>query len=630
VPDERSTRRLAAILSADVVGYSRLMETDESGTLAALKKFRAKLIDPGIAQYGGRIVGTAGDGLLCEFPSVVDAVQCAVDIQRAMRSHNEDLPEDRRMQLRIGVNLGDVLVEGDDIFGDGVNVAARLESAAPPGGLCVSETVHSNVMKVLDVPFVDAGRQQLKNIAEPLQTYMWTPGPAAAPTGSARRSASPVRRRRAIGLAVILVLAGLAVGYFAFLAPMMRDSDRVESATEAPAIPESERISVAVLPFINQSGDPSQEYFSDGLTEDVIAALGKFTSLKVMARNAVFPFKDRNVMPAEIGRELGVQYLVEASVRRTDTRIRVHAQLTEAATGELLWSQQYEESLSDMFAVQDAISLNVAGALEVSLTRAEQERLMDEPTRNMDAYDLVLRGRALLREGTRASNREGRQLLEQAIETDPDYASAYAWLAEAYLDMADFGWIEDPAAALDYALELSEKGVSLDPDNVDALAVKAYAHVFRGEYDLALTTSDRLLQINPSSSKGLIERLSVLTWVGRIDEAIEAGEQALRFDPNLSSGSLVVLGLDYYLAGRHEDAVRLLEPAAQRFPDNSFIYAVMAAAYAQMDRLPEASRALAAVRRLNPFFDPESFGSRFRNPDHRAYLQQGISKAAGI
>src|SRR5215470_10936815 len=362
-------RRLAAIVSADVAGYSRLMGRDESGTLAALKAIRQEVVDPAVASHGGRIVKTTGDGLLLEFPSVVNAVRCSVQVQTAMAVRTAEVSEDRRIAFRIGVNLGDIIIDGDDIFGDGVNVAARLQEIAPPGGLCLSSRVHDDVAGRVSASFADGGERQLKNIARPVRVYRWTPG--ATTSAPVKTDARPSRRAWAIAAAAVVAL-GLGGGWWWWSsAPSGRPgAGRVTVASAADtAHSTSSRPGIAVLPFINLSGDPSQEYFSDGLTEDLIAALGRFGSLSVMARNAVFPFKGKNARPAEIGRELGVRYIVEGSVRRSGGHIRVSVQLTDALAGKLLWSRQYDEEIKDVFALQDAVTREVAGALAANLTQ---------------------------------------------------------------------------------------------------------------------------------------------------------------------------------------------------------------------------------------------------------------------
>jgi TolB-like protein/class 3 adenylate cyclase len=625
----REQRRLAAIVAADVVGYSRMMGRDESGTLAALKAVRRDLTDPAIAVHGGRIVKTTGDGLLLEFPSVVDAVRCVVEVQTAMTARNTDIPEERRIVFRVGVNLGDIIIEGDDIFGDGVNVAARLQEIGEPGGACISSRVHEDVRDRLDVAFEDGGEQALKNIARPVRVWRWRP---ASTAGAAARppTRSPARRIRipwTVAAAAMVLTLGLAGWlWFPTLSPLVRSLAATVASTPAAA-PISSRPGVAVLPFINLSGDPSHDYFSDGITEDVIVALGRFGSLTVMARNAVFPFKGKNAKPADIGRELGVRYLVEGSVRRAGERVRVSVQLTDTVAGKLLWSQRYDEELKDVFAVQDAIARQVAGALAVSLTQVEQRRALSKPAENLDAYDLVLRGRERLLPITRPANREARQLLERATTLDPRYAEAYAWLGRAYLQMATYGWTEDPDGAARRALDLGQKAVTLDPDSAAGHRVLGLVHLMRSEYGQASAEIDRVLALNPSDSEGLQGRAELLLWLGRFDQSIEAGEAALRVDPLEDLSPLLHLGLAYYEQHRHAEALRVLEQGVARSPDNAYLHAALAATFAQLDRMPEAARERTTVRRVGPFFDAAAFGSSFENPAHQAYLAEGLAKA---
>lgn len=630
--EERVQRRLAAIVAIDVVGYSRLMGNDERGTLAELKTLRRELIDPIIDERGGRIVKTTGDGLLLEFSSVVDAVSCVVDVQTSMASRNEGMPADSRIDLRVGVNIGDIIIDEGDIFGDGVNVAARLESIAQPGGITVSQEVYNSIVNKVDATFVDAGEQRLKNIAQPVRTYQWAPTFERAPPPVAE-----VLPRKSQGrvvwigvLALILAAGWFGYRWYPWPASRVPEADVAKAPSAAapePLVPVADQMSVAVLPFINQSGDTSQEYFSDGLTEDVITALGRFSSLTVMARNAVFAYKGRTVSPADIGRALAVRYIVEGRVRRDGQRIRVNAQLIEAASGRVLWSQRYDDKLTDVFAVQDEISHNVAGALAVKLTRTEQQRVMAKPTKSLDAYDLVLRGREQFWRGKRVSNRRAREYFTRATETDPNYADAYAWLGRGYLELAEVGWTEDPDRAVGRAMQLARKALSIDPENIDGLSLIAATHAFRTEYDKALAASERLLAINRSDAGALFGRSYVLLWLGRIDEAVRTGEMALRFEPNARVSAIFHLGLAYYEARRHADAVRVLEQGIARYVDNSYLYAVLAAAYAQLGRPAAAAKTLQAFYRLNPFFDVRTFGSRFRNPAHHAYLTEGLLKA---
>ena len=628
----REQRRLAAIVAVDVVGYSRLMGRDESGTLAALKAVRRELVDPKISEHGGRLVKTTGDGLLVEFASVVDAVHCTMELQGAMAERNDAEPEDHRLVLRIGVNEGDIIIDGDDIFGDGVNVAARLQEVAPPGGVCLSSRVYDHVQDRLGGPFEDGGERTLKNIARPVRVYLWTPrrtGSAAAaqPVETAARPRE--RQGRVVWTFAAAAIVALGVGgwwWFSSL-PSRSEAPAAKAATAGSVPSTSWRPGIAVLPFVNLSGDPSQEYFSDGLTEDVIAALGRFGSLTVMARNAVFPFKGRNAKPAEIGRELGVRYIVEGSVRRAGERVRVNVQLTDALAGKLLWSQQYDDELKDVFAVQDSVTRQVAGALAVNLTQVEQRRALSKPTESLDAYDLVLRGRERLQTSTRQANREARQFFERAAGLDPGYADAYAWNGRAYLELADYGWTEDLDAAAERALELGRKAVMLDPVSVLGHGVIGLVHLARGEYQQASAEIDRALVLNPSDSVGLQAHAEVMLWLGRIDEAIQASEAAIRFDPLPRITTLFNLGMAYYEARRHADAVRILERASARVPENAAVHALLAATFAQLGRPADATRERDALRRVSPFFDTAAFGSRFQDPAHRAYLTEGLVKA---
>jgi len=627
---------LAAIVAVDVVGYSRLMGRDESGTLAALKALRSEFVDPKIAEHGGRLVKTTGDGLLVEFASVVDAMNCTMELQGAMAERNDAEPEDRRLVFRIGVNEGDIIIDSDDIFGDGVNVAARLQEVAPPGGVCLSSRVYDHVRDRLSSPLEDGGERTLKNIARPVQVYLWTPRPAvsASPAQTVKTTTKPRASQGRI-VWTFAAVASVALGvagwwWFSSIAGRSEAPPAAQAATAGNVPSASSRPAIAVLPFVNLSGDPSQDYFSDGLTEDVIAALGRFGSLTVMARNAVFPFKGKNVKPSEIGRELGVRYIVEGSVRRAGDRVRVNVQLTDAVAGKLLWSQQYDDELKDVFAVQDSVTRQLAGALAVSLTRVEERRALSKPTDSLDAYDLVLRGRERLQTSTRQANRAAREFFDRAAVLDPTYADAYAWNGRAYLELADYGWTEDINAAVDHALELGRKAVTLDPESVLGHRVIGLVHLARGQYEQASAEIDRALALNPSDSVGLQAHAEVLLWLGRIEEAIQVSEAALRFDPLPRITTLFNLGMAYYEAWRHADAVRVLERAIARVPENAAVHALLAATFAQLDRPQDAAREREALKRVSPFFDAAAFGSRFQNPTHRAYLTEGLAKAGLI
>jgi class 3 adenylate cyclase/TolB-like protein len=472
-------RKLTAILCADIAGFSRLMGKDETATYDALARLRG-MVDPLIAKHGGRIVSTAGDGLLADFASVVDALSCAVEMQDAVGRLNEPLAPDRRLELRIGVNLGDVIVAEDgDLYGDGVNIAARLQTLASPGGICLSQTVYDQVSNKLDLDYRPLGKHRVKNIATPVSAY------AIGPDRSAGWFWRIARRRAMVAMigALIIVNVGLFVWLLAPPAGRQLPVATVEAAPVATlAVPArmAERTSVAVLPFKNLSPDAGQDFFSDGVSEDIINAIGRFSNLLVAAKSASFQFKGRNVSPEESGRVLGARYLVEGSVRRAGDQLRITVELTEAATGFHLWSEVYNGELKDVFTVQDDITRRIVGAAAVKLTRLEQERAQRKPTANLTAYEYVLRGRAdaMANNPTRAANDEVRSLFQRAIDLDPNYAAAYAALGFAHFEAAVSGWTEFPADEMASAEALAKKGTGARPqhDNSEP-AARQYRHV---------------------------------------------------------------------------------------------------------------------------------------------------------
>ena len=607
-------RRLAAILVADVVGYSRLMGANEEATHARLKSLRRELIDPKITQHRGRIVKTTGDGMLIEFPSVVGAVRCAVEVQRGMTARNAEVPSDQRMEFRIGINLGDVIAEDGDIYGDGVNVAARLEALAEPGGICISGTVRNHIGDRLALTLIDLGERSVKNIARPVRVYRIDVGTktAASPAARSLRVQARMTRRSWQGAALAFAVLAL-IGAGAFLWRKPGESQRAE------------RPSIAVLPFANQSGDAADNYFSEGITGDIINALGRFPTLTVKAAGLA-QLKDK-VAPADVGRSLGVRYLVEGSVRRAADRVRVSTRLSDAQQGTVLWSEQFEKQLKDIFDVQDAITLHVAGTLAANLTRLEQRRALAKRPENLDAYDLVLRGRAALLRWSRSENREARQLFEQALRLDPNYAAAYAWLGLAYHYMATLGWTEFPDEMLARAEEVARKALSLDPESAAAYQVLSSLHTIRLQYELALVETDRALALNPSDSESHAARGNALLWMGRIDEASAQLETAFDLNPNLSAADAFALGLAYYLSRRLDDAIRFLEPEVLRNPDYIYNLVLLAAAYGQLGRAADAQRMAEEVRRQLPGFDARAFGSRLQNRAHHDYVTEGLTKA---
>jgi len=602
-------RRLTAVLAADVVGYSRLMQDDDRATLRDLTERRTVFAER-VAGHRGRIVNAPGDSILAEFPSVVDAVECAAAVQRELAARNAGVPEARRMQFRIGINLGDVLVEGNDIFGDGVNIAARLESLCDPGGVNVSASAYEQVRDKLAYGFIDRGEQQVKNIARPVHVYALD----LRQHGVAFHKRARLRRR----------WPWLAAGALALLAAL---AFPLIGKLRTP--PEAGAATIAVLPFANQSGDAGRDYFSDGVTEDIINALGRFSGLRVIASGAVRGYKGRKVSSEEVSRELGVRYIVQGSVREAGGRLRVGVELSDAAKGTLLWSERYEGEGKQVFEIQDRIVRNVAGALAVKLTLLEQQRVTAKPPESMEAYDLVLRARELLPRGNRAGNREARGLLARALQLSPGYGEAYAALAEGEFQRAVFGWMEDPQEGLRRSEEAAQQAIVLADPGAAARAhgVLGSVYTFTLRYDEALVEADRAIELNGSDALAYGLRGGVLLWIGRIDESVAASEAARRLDPRFSRESGFNLALAYYLQRRYREAVQTADAALRGMPDQSFLEAVRAAALAQLGQADEARLSAAQVRKLEPFFKAELFGKRLVNPAHRKMVQEGLRKA---
>ena len=456
--EERVERRLTAILAADVAGYSRLMGSDEEGTLARLKMLRREVVDPKIKEHRGRIVKTTGDGLLSEFASVVDAVRCAIEVQREMGARNAGVPAERRIDFRIGVNLGDIIIDDNDIFGDGVNVAARLEALAEPGGICVSRAVRDQVRDKLAIPFEDMGEQQVKNIARPVRAFR-------------------------------ILLAERAEG------------PSIPPETAAPR-PPPDRPSIAVLPFNNVSGDPEQKYFVDGITEDIITALSKWRWFLVIARNSTFSYKGKSVDLKEICRDLGVRYVLEGSMRRAGQRVRITSQLIDTATGTHLWAERYDRDLTDIFAVQDDITSRVAAAIEPALSRAESQRVIAKRPEHMGAWDYCQRGFWYVNKGSATDGQAAYGLFKQALMLDPNLADAHLGLARALVVQWNYGPVEDFAPLVRQARESALQAVALDSENPQAQYVLAQTSHWAGDVGAAIAHASRAIELNGNFALG--------------------------------------------------------------------------------------------------------------------------------
>jgi adenylate cyclase len=614
MPTAGAERRLVAVLAADVFGYSRLMHADDRATLEALTESRS-LFAERVAAHGGRVVNAPGDSILAEFASVVDAVRCAAELQRALADRNAPLPEASRMQFRIGINVGDVLVDAaGSIYGDGVNVAARLEGLCDPGGVAVSASAYEQVRDKADFRFADRGAHAVKNIARPVHVYALEAPGAGKPGRSffARR-----RKALAVAAAAVVLIAGIAA------APEL--SRRYFAPGDASAG------GIAVLPFANQSGDAGREYFSDGVTEDIIGALGRFSGMRVIAHSAVQPYKATPPSAEQIARELGVRYVVQGSVREAGGRVRVGVELSEAASGKLLWSERYDAEGKEMFDIQDRIVRNIAGTLAVKLATLEQQRAAAKRPENMEAYDLVLRARELIARTDRAANRDARELLAQALRLEPRYAEAYAWLAEAELQRAAFGWIENPEEAVRRAEQQARAALAIDDPgaNARAHAVLGGMHSFMRNFEAALAETARAIELNASDAFTHALRGNVLLWLGRLEESIAASETARRFDPRLETNLAFNLAMAYYLTGRYREALAVCDSHLGRYPQQAVtgVPAVRAAALAQIGDADGAREAAAQLRRLDPFFDVSLFATRFVDPALAAKAQEGLRKA---
>jgi adenylate cyclase len=612
---ERVERRLSAILAADVAGYSRLMGVDEEGTHARLKEHRRTLLEPKIGEHRGRIIKTTGDGMLVEFASVVDAVRCAAEIQREMIERNAAVPLDTKIQFRMGINVGDIIVEPDDIYGDGVNIAARLESLSEPDGITVSQTVRDQIGGKLPIEFNDAGEQRLKNIAQPIRTFH-----VILHSGDGRAPKTGIYRR---WRAIPPFLAGLIALVFLVGAGWWLHRDRI---SEAEPTLTRERPVVAVLPFLTLNAEPD-DYFGDGLTEDIISALGRFSELAVLARNAVFPYKGKRLGSEELGRKLGARYLVEGSVRNNPDRLRISVQLADAANGALLWSTQYDAPAKNVFSIQDDITRQVAGALAVKLTNLEQARAAAKPPDRLEAYDLVLRGRAMMRRNTRSANIEARRMFQRAIDLDSGYAAPYVALGDAYHSSFLLGWTDQPVEILQRMQNLATKAIGLDSFSAGAHTLLGVVYMQFRQHERAVDELKRAIDLNPSDAETYGWLGQALLFMGGLDDSIRATEMALRFDPNLDVRQWWSLGVAYLLAGRTADAIRVTE---QKIPEDIgfvFNYVTLAAAYAEAGRTEDAARAVESVRKLDPFFDTDNYGSLFRKADHRAQMAASLRKA---
>jgi adenylate cyclase len=586
-------RRLAAIVSADVAGYSRLMGRDESGTLAALKALRREIVDPAIASHGGRIVKTTGDGLLLEFPSVVNAVRCAIEVQTAMAAKTAEVPEDRRLAFRVGVNIGDIIADGDDIFGDGVNTAARLQEIAAPGGVCVSARVHEDVRDRLDTAFEDGGPQTLKNIARPVQVWRWSPqrGGSAAPSTAA-----------------------------------------------APSLALPDKPSIAVLPFQNMSGDPEQEYFADGITEDIITELSRFRSLFVIARNSTFTYKGKAVDVRTVGKELGVRYVLEGSCRKASARVRVTAQLIDASNGNHIWAEHYDRDLHDIFVVQEELTQSIVAAIAPRVEAAELALARRVRSMNLQAHELALRARAqaadALSKASRESRHEAIATAEAALKTDPTCQLALTTLAWLHWQQAWFWTGSSIGESLASAVEAANEAIALDPLDHEPHVHKSFCLAVTREYDGALSEAGLATELNPNAADAL-QTLGVAQLIGGSPElAIESLLRTLRLNPRDPAHFIThcYLSIACFLATDYRKAVEWGRLSTRAAPHYAIGVGALAQALAGDGQLDAARREIETLRQIAPEFLRARLGgnSPFAVAEHRERQIRLLRLAAGL
>jgi len=584
--EARVERRLAAILAADVAGYSRLMGVDEEGTLRQLKVHRKELVDPKITEHRGRIVKTTGDGMLVEFVSVVDAVRCAVDIQREMVERNADVPAETCIQFRVGINVGDIISDNNDIYGDGVNVAARLEALAEPGGICISARVQEDARGKLDIAFEDAGEQQLKNIDRLVRMYRVRCGSAA-----------------------------------------------LGNSVPAPTLPD--KPSIAVLPFQNMSGDPEQEYFADGMVEDIITALSRFRQLFVIARNSSFTYKGRAVDVKQVGRELGVRYVLEGSVRKSGNRVRITGQLVDAMTSAHLWADRFDGTLEDVFDLQDQVSVSVVSAIAPTMEQVEIERAKHKPTESLDAYDYFLRGTASLHQGTKVGIIEALRLFYRATELDPNFASAYGLAAWCYVVRKTNGWMSDLVEDVAEATRLARRATELGRDDAVALCWGGYALAYvAGDVDAGLAFIDEALTLNPNLAAAWNYSGWVRTFIGEHVSAIERFERSLRLSPRDPTAFHMRTGIAYayFFTGQYDKAASLARDALRDQPHQATFLGglrILAASKALAGQVEEAREAIDRLLQLDPAVRVSNLKDRISplRPEDFAKYADGLRKA---
>jgi adenylate cyclase len=621
-------RKLTAILSADVKGYSRLMGEDEVATVQTLTSYREVMANL-IQQHWGRVVDSPGDNLLAEFSSVVDAVQCAVEIQKDLNARNVELPENRRMEFRIGINLGDVIEDGERIYGDGVNIAARVEGLGEGGGIFISGTAYDQIEGKLALRYEYLGEHTVKNIKKPVRVYRVPIGPG---TGAIRGSDGTAEKPRTwqwvalvVGAALVLITGGALVWNF-YLRSGQLPSD--VSSEQAQALKPPDKPSIAVLPFVNMSGDPQQEYFSDGITENIITGLSKIPRLMVIARNSSFTYKGVPVKIQQLGQDLGVRYVLEGSVQKSEDKVRITAQLIDATTGQHLWAERYDRNLNDIFALQDEITMKIITALQVKLTVGERARVLAKGTDNLEAYLKLLQGLEFFHSRSPGERDRAREIAEEVIALAPEYPKGYALLARTHLRDVKRNKSKSPSESLERAFELAQKVLNMDDSDIDGHIALGNVYLLRNQHEMAVSELEKAVALNPNSTEAIDALGRMLIWTGRPEEALELFKRAIRLDPLHAQMSYIYLGRTYRIMGQYEEAISVFKKVTREEPDRLNPRLELIACYTALGRSREANAEVAEVLRIKPNFSIEEFSKMmpYRDPVNKAHYLDLLRK----
>jgi adenylate cyclase len=611
-------RKLTAILSADVKGYSRLMGEDEKGTVLTLNAYK-EVMTGLIQHHHGRVVDAPGDNVLAEFVSVVDAVECSVEIQKELKTRNEEFPENRRMEFRIGVNLGDVIEDGEQILGDGVNIAARLESLSEAGGICISGTAYDQIKNKLTLGYEYHGKQTVKNISEPVRVYRVLMEPKGLSSLSRwKRAGLNYWKRVHPGFKILIALvaaANVLWQFYPHLRPSRPPVGGVSEQKTAPSLPD--KPSIAVLPFVNMSGDPKQEFFSDGITEDIITALSKVPMLFVIARNSTFTYKGKPVKVKQISEELGVQYILEGSVQRSDNRVRITAQLIDALSGHHIWAERYDRELKDIFALQDEVTRKILTAMQVKITEGEQALHRDKGIRNLNCYLKLLEGVNYSNRFDIEGNNLARRMAEEALVMCPESSSVYQLLAITHTMDYWLGSGKSPQESIEKAIGLARKAIALDDAYAHAHGLLSFLYSIKREYEKALAEGERAVALDPNGADVYAWYAMSLTFAERPEEAIPLFQKAIRLNPFGPTWYFFNLGNALLIAERSEEAVSAYKKALQRSPDNLLAHVLLATTYSKMGREKEARAEAAEVLRINPKFSLDYFAKALPFKDQK-------------